>query len=96
MILIAGKTIGRIEIFKLSGPMVATYSNSITEIKVLLAILRQVMRQLTKLWKSAEIDLKLKKQIEGKCLTGKRRTAWIDDDEWLAEREVGTFAMPNR
>ena len=38
-------------------------SNSSTEINVRLAIARQVMRQLTEIWKSAEISLKLKKQL---------------------------------
>ena len=38
-------------------------SNSSTEINMRLAIARQVMRQLTEIWKSAEISLKLKKQL---------------------------------
>ena len=63
VITIAGKAIGRVERFKFLGSIVTNDSNSSTEINVRLAIARQVMRQLTEIWKSAEISLKLKKQI---------------------------------
>ena len=63
VITIAGKAIGRVERFKFLGSIVTNDSNSSTEINVRLAIARQVMRQLTKIWKSAEISLKLKKQL---------------------------------
>ena len=45
------------------GSIVTNDSNSSTEINVRLAIARQVMRQLTEIWKSAKISLKLKKQL---------------------------------
>ena len=63
VITIAGKAIGRVERFKFLGSIVTNDSNSSTEINVRLAIARQVMRQLTEMWKSAEISLKLKKQL---------------------------------
>ena len=63
VITIAGKAIGRVERFKFLGSIVTNDSNSSTEINVRLAIARQVMRQLTEIWKSAEISLKLKKQL---------------------------------
>ena len=63
VITIAGKAIGRVERFKFLGSIVTNDSNSSTEINVRLAIARQVMRQLTEVWKSAEISLKLKKQL---------------------------------
>ena len=63
VITIAGKAIGRVERFKLLGSIVTNDSNSSTEINVRLAIARQAMRQLTEIWKSAEISLKLKKQL---------------------------------
>ena len=59
----AGKAIGRVERFKLLGSIVTNDSNSSTEINVRLAIARQVMIQFTEIWKSAEISLKLKKQL---------------------------------
>ena len=61
--IIAGKAIGRVERFKFLGSIVTNDSNSSTEINVCLAIARQVMRQLTEIWKSAEISLKLKKLV---------------------------------
>ena len=63
VITIAGKAIGRVERCKFLGSIVTNDSNSSTEINVRLAIARQVMRQLTEIWKSAEISLKLKKQL---------------------------------
>ena len=60
VIIVAGKAIGRVERFKFLGSIVTNDSNSSTEINVRLAIARQVMRQLTEIWKSAE---KLKKQL---------------------------------
>ena len=63
VITIAGKAIGRVERFKLLVSIVTTDRNSSTEINVRLAIARQVMRHLTEIWKSAEISLKLKKQL---------------------------------
>ena len=63
VITIAGKAIGRVERFKFLGSIVTNDSNSSTEINVRLAIAQQVMRQLTEIWKSAEISLKLKKQL---------------------------------
>ena len=63
VITIAGKAICRVERFTFVGSIVTNDSNSSTEINVRLAIARQVMRQLTEIWKSAEISLKLKKQL---------------------------------
>ena len=62
VITIAGKAIG-VERFKFLGSIVTNDSNSSTEINVRLAIDRQIMRQLTEICKSAEISLKLKKQL---------------------------------
>ena len=63
VITVAGKAICRVERFKLLGSIVTNDSDSSTEINVRLAIARQVIRQLTEIWKSAEISLKLKKQL---------------------------------
>ena len=74
----AGKTIGRVEnVFKLLGSIINTNSNSTTNINinVRLAIAWQVTRikQLTEKWKSAEIGLKLKNQLQSSCWCGAQR-----------------------